>query len=208
MLKVGDRVVLSDLPHVYGEEYFKCYRGYSYIISKADGSGVTVDVQGRELGTRLLKAWLTKVDYEVGDEVIITKFPNGSEEYFGFNLGEICKVKFLHTNVVTIASADGEILNADYDWVELWERRKPYYEFEEGDLARVISTPDGFGNTYYEAKIGEVYEVLEPADVTGHGRVRINTSWRGADKVGTYILPEYLELVEAPQEKVTAELEF
>ena len=72
----------------------------------------------------------------------------------------------------------------------------------------MMSTPDGFGNTYYEAKIGEVYEVLEPADVTGHGRVRINTSWRGADKVGTYILPEYLELVEAPQEKVTVELEF
>lgn len=208
MLKVGDRVLLSDLPHEYGEEYFKCYRGYSYIINKADGSGVTVDVEGREQGTRLLKAWLTKVGYEAGDEVIITKFPNGSEEYFEFNLGEICKVKHLHTNVVTIASADGKILNADYDWVELWERRQSGIDFEEGDLARVISTPDGFGDTFYKAKIGEVYEVLEPANVTGHGRVRINTSWRGADKVGTYILPEYLELVEAPQEKVTAELEF
>lgn len=208
MLKVGDRVVLSDLPHEYGEEYFKCYRGHSYVINDTDGSGVTVEVEGREHGTRLLKAWLTKVDYEVGYEVIITKFPNGSEEYFEFNLGEICEVKRLHTNVVTIASADGKILNADYDWVELWERRQSGIDFEEGDLARVISTPDGFGNTYYEAKIGEVYEVLEPANVTGHGRVRINTSWRGADKVGTYILPEYLERVEAPQEKVTVELEF
>lgn len=208
MIKVGDRVVLSDLPHEYGEEYFKCYRGHSYVINDADGSGVTVEVEGREHGTRLLKAWLTKVDYEVGDEVIITKFPNGSEEYFEFNLGEICKVKRLHTNVVTISSADGKILNADYDWVELWERHQLDYEFEEGDLARVISTPNGFGDTFYKAKIGEVYEVLEPANVTGHGRVRINTSWRGADKVGTYILPEHLELVEAPQEKVTAELEF
>lgn len=208
MLKVGDRVVLSDLPHEYGEEYFKCYRGYSYIINKADGSGVTVDVEGRELGTRLLKAWLTKVDYEFGDEVIITKFPNGSEKYFGFNLGEICKVKCLHTNVVTISSADGKILNADYDWVELWERRQSGIDFEEGELVRVISTPDGFGDTFYEAKIGEVYEVLEPAYVTGNGRVRIYTDWRGADKVGTYILPEYLELVGTPQEKVMVELEF
>lgn len=208
MIKVGDRVVLSDLPHEYGEEYFKCYRGHSYVINDADGSGVTVEVEGREHGTRLLKAWLTKVDYEVGDEVIITKFPNGSEEYFEFNLGEICKVKRLHTNVVTISSADGKILNADYDWVELWERHQLDYEFEEGDLARVISTPNGFGDTFYKAKIGEVYKVLEPAYATGIGRVRINTLWRGAAKVGTYILPEHLELVEAPQEKVTVELEF
>lgn len=208
MLKVGDRVVLSDLPHEYGEEYFKCYRGHSYVINKEDGSGVTVDVEGRELGTRLLKAWLTKVDYEVGDEVIITKFPNGSEEYFEFNLGEICEVKRLHTNVVTIASTDGKILNADYDWVELWERRQSGTDFEEGELVRVVSTPKGSGDTFYEATIGKVYEVLESANATGIGRVRINTSWRGADKVGTYILPEYLELVEAPQEKVTAELEF
>ena len=208
MLKVGDRVLLSDLPHEHGDEFFKCYRGHSYVIEKIDGDTVRVAVIGKEQGTWLRKEWLIKVDYEVGDEVIITKFPNGSEEYFEFNLGEICEVKRFHTNVVTISSADGKILNADYDWVELWERRQSGIDFKKGDLVMVTSTPNGFGNIYFEAKIGEVYEVLEPSNVTDHGRVRINTSWRGADKVGTYILPEHLKLVKVTQEKVMVELEF